>query len=441
MRAKKLAWVATATIMLAVSGTAPAVAGPADDGEKKPIGGSAADSYEIQVPKETRERQSDLLPVAQGIEALVDPTESGRNADGFDGYLLVAIDLEANLVNLYWKGDLPEPIQEEISKHPEARVATHEVAYSQTELSDAQDALRETLSDSLLGVKGAKLTSIEHVGMREGLQVNIDYAGKGSTLDFLTPEISSRTTIPTTVKISDSNSERPVPLAQRQDDQSPWWGGSQIQLAGQWCSSGYPIKMDATGNEYLTTAFHCIYGSGSTGVVKDGVGHNLGDWKNQGSWNRKEYDVTLVKPDSATVGARIFRGNAWSTDNIDLTAASTSTVGQTVCIDGANSGVHCNVEVIAKNETRYGEDGTKLAGNVRATSQASGGTAGVNGDSGGPVYRSASGAYYGLGTISQGLTPVTCDTSTIAHNPVGCYKTVIYTSLSGLLGSFDASLN
>lgn len=207
--------------------------------------------------------------------------------------------------------------------------------------------------------------------------------------------------------------------------------------------------MNDSGNEYLTTAWHCVDGlesaANTTGDVEDGAGDALGVWKRQASWVKKAYDVTLVKPNGVGVGSSLYRGDAWSSDHIGLVGATTSVVGQTVCIDGANSGSHCAVEIMAKNEAwnSPASDATALAGNVRARSVSSGAVAAVAGDSGGPVYQHSSNGYYGLGSISRftyGSMLVTCPSTGIAHPTTTCTEELIYTSLTGALSAFDAEV-
>lgn len=388
-----------------------------------------------------------LRPLAQKILALVEDPETERlnTTDGpYAGYTGVVISALSGTVEIHWKGQPPEDIRALVAEHPAAKVVWHEAEYSAIDVESAQGAV-----DEFVRVEGGLGDNVELIAILHGpdwqyLEVVLATPGAQALDDMDLSRLKGVTLVPLVVRTVDSAESDARFLASRQDDSTPWLGGSQVSMAGRWCSSGYPVKMNGTGNEYLTTAFHCIDGAGSTGSVKDGAGDPLGVWKNQSSWNRKSYDATLIKPSSGVVGSQVYRGNAWSTLNVGLSAAATSTVGDWVCINGANSGAHCLVEVLAKNEGFYGIDGTPLAGHVRAGHVDAGATAAVSGDSGGPIYQLKGSSYYGLGTISQGVsgTKVTCNSAQIAHpSGVSCFRQIVYKSLTGLLSSLDASLN
>ena len=119
-------------------------------------------------------------------------------------------------------------------------------------------------------------------------------------------------------------------------------------------------------------------------------------------------------------------------------------VGDHVCEDGANGGVHCNLKIAKKDIGTSGVGGfwrpiTDLA---HATSLTPDGIAGVNGDSGAPVFAGASNytTDEARGTLTAFDTTVTCPAdetaSTVADGQVrapwcfqGLYYVPIYQTL------------
>jgi hypothetical protein len=173
------------------------------------------------------------------------------------------------------------------------------------------------------------------------------------------------------------------------------------------CSSGFGVRI--SGVTHTTTARHCPYtdyeavnASGN----KYAAGHN-----------------TRVDPGAArylggTASVLSWDG-AYNTQDYTKTVIGYSDlgVGDYVCTDGGNSGVHCNVKVTDLNV--YWNDGTGHGDvdTIKGVQQTSGKIAAIQGDSGGPVIVPLSNgtqvraagmiqAYSGSYTTGSGCGPV-----------------------------------
>jgi hypothetical protein len=435
------------------------VAASALSGDTPPAGD--AKSHNVSVSQEVVDMPSDsfsanqerLLPVARAIQAVVDPTESGRPAPingAVDNFSEVAIDPSANTVSLYWKGSVPSAITDIIAKYPTTAVTILPAKYSLAELTAAEDLLDKTLHQTHLLGPGISLASasidpaVGNVDVRVASDGSADTASITKFIDDLLP-------VPATVhvRIGEVPDTR---LSSRLDDNAPYYGGNGVDLGptrGEFCTTGFNITISASGNDYSTTAFHCVWdyrgvnnGVGSvskpsTEPTAPSASEIYGTYKYQSSWLRPEYDTALVKMNDLVTG-KVYVGAYNSSSSVTVSGAVTSVIGQSVCLDGARSGDHCSPVVTAKNGTYYNADGTRLGGNVEATSQV---TAAMHGDSGGPVLDGSGTSRPGLGLLYQGQdgSETTCPSAYYDMSDGGaCYKKVVFTSLTGMLNSFNA---
>lgn len=300
-------------VVCSITFAATASAGPADDEKNGTPPGKGPDKAESEVPADVRERQEPLVAVAQLINAAVDPFETGRpTVEGAEGYLFLRLSVDDGKLLLYWKGELPDTVQEIISSHPEVKVEVRESAYTANDYMDAQDQLWQAASKEASARESVQLVGIEHLGDLAGFKVVLfdpKHSIEKASLVEMAPVVS-RLGVSVEIAYVDSVEDMGL-VANRQDDSYPWWGGAQIALYGpiykSGCTSGYPVVMNGSGNEYLTTAWHCVdeleTGANTSGKVVDGwvddpgTGDDLGIWKRQASWVRKDYDVALVKAD------------------------------------------------------------------------------------------------------------------------------------------------
>ncbi len=432
--------------MVFAMGGGAAVAGPVDpdDRDEQNEIDRTQDVLSMFTP-EQRDRIEIVAPLSDKILELAGSTDDWHPGQerAVDGYLLTV--LGDRTLDIFWKGELPPEVRDVIAQHPSVKVVVHDVPYDEDEYLSAQ----KLVVDRLIAdpPAGARYDAVLHAENRASLNFVLVGTMSDSDLADIEERIASWISIPFTVEIVEEPTT--VALLGRQDDQSPWRGGAQIQIIdnGGWCTTGFPVTMNSTGNKYVTTARHCITTStgtyiGSSGDVEDAAGDDLGIWKNSSAWNRAAYDVTLIKPDSGTIGASVYNGGINSTTTVSLSGAKSSPdPGGFVWGSGANSGAN-TLEVVSKN-TGYTVSGTAITGgHVLAKRTSSTDTAGAQGDSGGSVMRVVSGKNYGVGSLSAipAAYLVTCPT--LAHNDgsAKCASRVYYTSLTGVLSSFDAEV-
>lgn len=203
----------------------------------------------------------------------------------------------------------------------------------------------------------------------------------------------------------------------RRNDSAPWQGGGQLRFPanGNFCTSGFAV-LTSGGAGRLLTAGHCNQGAGSR--VNDGAGDQIAAaGTSQFAGN---YDSLLIDPSAspATIG-KVF-GGPWDAGTghnryqFHVGGAAPPSVGDTVCVSGANSGEHCNREITDTGVTLncYGYTCTGFI--YRGS-----GVTTVGGDSGAPVYvMRADGRVGARGIHSGGLNTVTCPTDT-AVDPGG----------------------
>lgn len=214
-----------------------------------------------------------------------------------------------------------------------------------------------------------------------------------------------------------------------------------------YCSTGLPIRT-TSGNEYVTTARHCILNetnnsyraiSGNADVPSGN--RNIGVYDQKTAWNEPTYDTTLIDPASNNVAPFVWTGAYGSTNGQTITSVSTSTIGDFVCVSGARSGSNCNSKITDKNAVSSFK-GATLAGNVSVTAQS--GIASAPGDSGGPVWYASGNSTVIKGTLIGALNAVSCPAGklydTASFGNTGCSTKSVYISVTGMLAAFNATI-
>jgi hypothetical protein len=216
----------------------------------------------------------------------------------------------------------------------------------------------------------------------------------------------------------------------RDRDYAPFYAGGLMYSpsTGGICSSGFAVHY--SGGNYITTARHCRpndyeapdrttskYGStkawANTGQGRVMTAAGAG-WAFDGAWNSVGFWKQVV-------GFRDLK------------------VGDYVCTDGANSGVHCSVKVTKL--TVYWNDGWGSEPTIQAAR--SSGIALIQGDSGGPVIVPLSNGtqIYAAGMIQYGTgtnyNPNCGGTWYTGGN--ACWRTVGFTSMRTVVGSLSGA--
>jgi len=197
----------------------------------------------------------------------------------------------------------------------------------------------------------------------------------------------------------------PVLKDNRQDDSSPYYGGSYFDF----CTTAFGWVHE--GKSYVLTAGHCTSLNQSASNHNGTMGTVTADnWNNStGSvkWNGQSYysgDVSTIKMSSGKASSyRVYRGGPNSSDSRAVTDKwrNRSGNGDRYCVSGQKTGEMCGWKVISTHVTvRFG---SRVLRN--ATEGHRNGTCTRGGDSGAPIYtiRSDGGAA-AKGVLSGGST-------------------------------------
>jgi hypothetical protein len=332
---------------------------------------------------------------------------------------------------LYWKGSVDSRVQDYVSALPmDVKVLVSSAPYSWCELEATANAVVE--EGTLLGV------SVAYPAENGGsVIVETQSANSASQISEVQQKLND---LPGTFSaVTVEGSSEVVAASSRQSDSSPWSGGAgyfwPIGTLAARCSTSAGVWSDANDVPYLLTASHCVepaIGKVFTTYTGDGTAA-IGkvDMTNTGYY-KPDNDVAVIKPNSNTVSDQMFHGDIFAASTLTVWGAGTSSLYQSVCINGANTGKHCNAQVTGVGMVvRYNNYDRKNM--VRAESTDSTYIVGT-GDSGGPVFNFVSSTnHYMLDGIIGGLDPSSVIPCGVTFVPSECAKTAYYeNAASGL---------
>jgi hypothetical protein len=360
---------------------APAGASPAS---------AAQDAARIQSRQEVLDAVADRI--TQGL------SESDRAR--IPGFADIAVDPDHNHLRLYWKGTPPQRVRSILARLPHGVTAEVDAArYSKAELHAARARLlrgRTAMNLPVTGAAPVHITSIAPAVDGSGLEVGYDgAAGKTGRKQSLTAaaegtlsqQVAAAAGRAAGVRAIAIHRLQSVDLASRQRDHSPWTGASALHNPGGGiCSGSFSVK-NAQGQAMLTSAYHCGHTAGGRWTTWTG-GDLVGT--TDASQESPTDDVVGIKLPSGQARGWLYDGAATRTDGYakPVTGWGHNNVGDYVCTDGANGGVHCGVQIA---QTDIGVTGPNNIYRpdvdlAYATSSTPGGVAAINGDSGGPVF-------------------------------------------------------
>jgi hypothetical protein len=337
---------------------------------------------------------------------------------------LAGITVEADLaqVRIYWKGELPGPVSDVIDR--ERREVDVEVLPARHSRQELDAAGAEILpSDGVTGV----------AAQPDGNALLVLFSGDERGARSL-PAIAAAA-----VPILISAYERPILASGRQNDTTPYSGGSIYQTPLGYCSTGFAVQVASVNK--IISAGHCgqdddaVYvGSGSAPPYMGTIsGTDLG------------HDTLLIE--AASAGA-VYYGPHTSTSTKPVQHALGSHPNTMVCTSGAVTGQHCEIRITHTNITikvaASGGGWYPISGVVRAQRTMQGVAAGV-GDSGGPVVAMDSivegfALVYPLGTVTaiDDSTTVPCGSAQFPWTV--CSSRVYYADLTAALARYGATI-
>jgi len=216
----------------------------------------------------------------------------------------------------------------------------------------------------------------------------------------------------------------------RDSDYAPFYAGGLMYSpsGGEICSSGFAVHY--SGADHITTARHCRPSD------FEAVDNTSAKYGSTTAWA----DGGQGRVMSAGGAAFAFDG-AWNSTSYwkGVVGFRDLSVGDSVCTDGANSGVHCGVQVTKL--TVYWDDGYGSEPTIEAYRSA--GVAVIQGDSGGPVLVPLSNGtqIYAAGMIQRwagtNLNPNCGGTWYTGSN--ACSATVGFTSMRTVVNSLSGA--
>jgi hypothetical protein len=397
-----------------------------------------------EVPAAWMATQVKLDAVASKLNALVDPTESGfpilidGKEDRFSG---LVVHPNTGVLDLYWSGNLPAAAQKIVDSADDVKVVVHSTPYSLNELQEAGAKAADFYRTDEQKEK-VKLIYMQPAYDGTGVTLVLGQVGETLAKADLTATATAAAGLPVNIKLQPvgSTAYELKYTATRQADVAPWFGGANLALNGTNCSSGFSV-VSSTGNKYLTTGYHCIYGvgTGASGTVKTGAGVTLGTWSKVSTRINPSTDTAFVDPASNTNSGRVYGGSPTSSTSIGITSAETNSLGDYVITDGMNSGQHSQVEITQKNGTGYyGKDGTPLTSQALASRP--GYVVNVGGDSGGPVIASTANGVGARGMIVGSTNQIPCGSTVLAIGGQPCYDDVLFVSITRTLSDMNSTL-
>ncbi|MFC7723075.1 chymotrypsin family serine protease [Nonomuraea recticatena] len=330
------------------------------------------------IPADVREKMRAQEPLTKAASLLRWEVENNGHA----GY--ANISLEPDGVALHWKGQIPPGMKTAMTQAGQhAKVRVVPARYSQAELRAATDSLFEYMKEHPGGPVRSVGVSQDGSAIEVGV---VDSEAQTSTADL------PKTAIPVkTVR-------RAAPkLTSRLSDSAPYWGGARLWNPARQtkCTSGFGVKNSA-GTEFLLTAAHCF--TPPEQVETWTCCRTVGNATHETYW----HDLLLVQTDA---GGRIYDGGV-GTGEFSKSVYGWDWVysGEYLCTSGSVSGVICNFtqgNAFTFSYCDWDSDGDWTCMNdLLLAVQMDGLLAGLEGDSGGPVFSLRNDGVIAKGIIS-----------------------------------------
>jgi streptogrisin D len=303
-----------------------------------------------------------------------------RHRSGFAG-----IALRDGTVELFWKGQPRGAIARAITLAGDtAPVRIRGARYSFAELKTAAKPIFEHIRANPAG----PVHSVRIPGNGSGLIVVVDADVGRSAVPW----------VPVRVKVIKGPRIHTIQLWHRFADIPPFWGGARIvnrsDPLGAECTAGFGVK-DEKDHKWLLTAGHCGW------VGDEFVNGDRSRYVGRAIDEKVAHDVMVI---SSNAGGRIYASEVpfrlpdrWApasprnlSNNVPVAGWDWTYTGEYLCHSGSSSGTICGLRKL----------GPTLAGSsydircncyewmqdLEMADRASGLTAGVGGDSGGPVF-------------------------------------------------------
>lgn len=357
------------------------------------------------------------------LEGAAERIRSLAAAKRLAGYAGAVAQPEAGKVRLYWHGAVPRDVAAQASAESGVSVELRPAAYSLDAL--VKEARRLMAADP--GQVGARITRVGPLPDASGLLVGVDPASARRGMPTV------RSSVRTVVQVAPAFRAM---IGDRQNDSSPWYGGSRIRRGSAGCTSAFPARRNSDGASVLITAAHCGAGTWSTPTGRT-IGISSASTRNQ------SIDGMYIVTNEAS-GNRIYRGSFTTADSIPVRGSSDVVLlGNQVCVGGSYSGQVCTLLVTATNQfVNLQGFGTVGPGTIAEEWNRQG--ASGEGDSGGPAYgyadRGSRVSAKGIITGGDPSAPAAC-TGVPAGSGRSCSWRIFYVNIGPTLNSFGLTVN
>ncbi|NJC71998.1 trypsin-like peptidase domain-containing protein [Planosporangium thailandense] len=392
---------AAATVSTVLTIAPPASA--KDDGTPAPLPDAQSTDNLDPTLLATMRKQEALNPALTVLteEAMKTPT------GGFSSFAF-----EGDGLSLYWKGPLPTGMTAALGAARKfGSVQVKPAAYSKAELETAAAKIESA------GQGRSNIQSISFKGDGSGLVVEkmAPVAAAARSAKLHQPIVGAEeavgkalVNVPVELRTAAAPTHFlgcPSTGCNRRDDTSPWNSGDYMydvlvsQGKANQCTTGFGVS-NASGTTYILTAAHCItWHAGGGDDVYDYSREYMGRASINEDWDK---DLILVQA----------RGFQWMFDGSPTTSFHKTVHswgywanGELLCQSGSTSGTVCGLktENVNYSNSQCDSDGDcyTIHGLIGAT-QVDGRTAGLPGDSGGPVFSLDGDGVRAKGVVSAG---------------------------------------
>lgn len=357
--------------------------------------------------------QAPVLTSSLKLNDAVVPLRKYMTQPGFGAFVL---DQEAITLTVYWQGPVPPDLQSsEGTLASGVKIRIMPSAFSKQQMAQQVDTIAaQSVALDLPVLSVGPTPDVAQIEVElDGSRVTPGSDAAAKLQDLV------RAMVP--AEIGFSYGVGPYRDRVRQDDYDPWQGGGGYFNPSRdvYCSIGFAV-LTPGGYGRLLSAAHCA--PNGNAALEDGHHDRLSNG-NDAVDVRPDEDSLLIDPVGGTIG-KVFGGafNAPTTANryqFHIGGAGAASVGEDLCVSGANTGEHCNARVHRADIRFRCNSAEYMCRGFRARST-NGNLIGGSGDSGGPVYIERSDGRVGArGIYVNGVPEYFLDCNNIGRFPPG----------------------
>ncbi|WP_146228119.1 S1 family peptidase [Micromonospora sp. S4605] len=309
--------------------------------------------------------EASLARLQDAMDAVNDQIRQTIEDSSLKGLGAIQYDLPGKRLVVYWKGNVPAKLTEQaVALSKSAEVEFRQARYTEDQLEKAKAHITARVQSGRLK---ARLVEVGPAADASGLNVGVA-PGEAA---------SAKAELASDVELSFYERPLPEPAYSRWDDTAPYYGGGGIEnlTEGNWCSTAFGVRSNATGAGGMLTASHC-------GALNSNWA-TIWSLRTYGKMTARRQDIDSAVLTGQSYSGYVYTGNAAAgSAALPVSGSRAPAVGKSVCVSGSFSGYKCNVRITHIGLTIYIP---WAVNNVfRTEDQDEQGSVG-HGDSGGPV--------------------------------------------------------